>query len=325
MQVPRRGTHGSVLLAVVSVKQMSSRKSSSPRSRVQVWIDGALVAPENALVSVFDRGFLYGDSIFETLRTYGGAPFALLEHMVRLSQSAARVFIDLPATPAELAEEVQSATARSGFAECYVRLMVTRGEGELGLDPGLAHRPLRVMLVAPLTPPPREDYERGISAVTFQTSRVGDATSAAGAKVGNYLVAVLASRKAREHGAKEALITGADGTVIEGATSNLFWLEGGVLWTVPLSAGILPGITRAHILSVARDLGVGCAERTPRLAELLASDAVFISSSIREILPVIAIDQQRVSTGQVHPLVRELHAAFRTKAGVAPLHVDEEA
>src|SRR5690606_3949734 len=172
----------------------------------QVMIDGRLVGEHAAVVSVFDRGFLYGDSVFETIRTYGGRPFELMEHLRRLEWSAERVFIRLPVRLEVLREEVEATLASAGNDESYVRVMVTRGQGPMGLDPSTAEHPLRVIIVDRLQSPPAEAYERGISVITYRTQRVGDATAAAGAKVTNYLVAVLATREARAQGALEALI-----------------------------------------------------------------------------------------------------------------------
>jgi len=263
---------------------------------------------------VLDRGFLYGDSVFETLRTYDKRLFALDEHLERLASSAERVFIQLPVTLGELKQQLIHAVKVSAFVECYVRVMVTRGQGALGLDPQKSVSPLVVVIIAELTLPPVQDYENGISAVTFQASRPADHTVAAGAKLGNYLVAVLGQKKAAEAGAKEALLVTADGDVLEGATSNVFWVKGDTLATVPVAAGILAGITRAHVLALAGDLGWTVAQRIPKLAELMSSEAVFISSSIRELVSVVRIDGEPVGSGQVSPRVQALHAAFRAHA-----------
>ncbi len=280
----------------------------------EVWIDGKKTPQQEAKVSVLDRGFLYGDSVFETLRTYDGLPFALDEHLQRLQESARRVFIDLPCSLLELKGLVKRAVSESAFGDCYVRVMVTRGQAALGLDPRTAVSPLLILIVAPLSPPPPRDYECGISAVSFSAARLGDNTKASGAKIGNYLVAVLGQRKAAEAGAKEALIVTEDGLVIEGATSNLFWMRGQKLCTVPLDAGILAGITRAHLIRVAPQLGLEVLYVVPHLDELLQSDGVFISSSIREILAVVQIDGKPVAGGQVPEIVRRLHQEFRRSA-----------
>lgn len=298
---------------------MASQESQAPHGAVQIWIDGELKQGESAVVSVLDRGFLYGDSVFETLRTYSGKPFALAEHVDRLKKSAEQVLIELPVTPAQISSEIARAVELSGFPESYVRVMLTRGQGALGLDPRVAVSPLRVLIVAPLSPPPLSDYRNGISVITFQTSRVQDDTPAAGAKIGNYLVAVLAHKQASEVGAKEALIKNVAGEVVEGATSNVFWFEGGKLWTPPVSAGILAGITRHHILEVARDLNLPVEMRVPKVHELIRSEGVFISSSIREMLPVVSIDGTQVSSGRVPENTTRLHAEFRRRAGAPPL------
>lgn len=281
----------------------------------QVWIDGVQVDPNRATVSVFDRGFLYGDSVFETVRTYGGRVFAIDEHLERLEQSARRVLIHLPVALGTLRDELYSAAASSRHPESYLRLMITRGVGTLGLDPSSATRPLRVIIVGPLVPPARSDYEKGIGVATFTSGRHTDTAEVAGAKIGNYLVAVLAAERARAIGAKESLIVDGAGRVAEGATSNFFWVEGAgpaaKLWTPPLEAGILAGITRAHVLRVAGELGLSCAYRVPHLTELKKADEVFVSSSIREILPVVRIDEEPIGVGAPGPVTLRLLDAFR--------------
>lgn len=293
--------------------------SNTLPDRIHIWIDGRQVLPEEATVSVLDRGFLYGDSVFETIRTYGKRPFSLDSHLRRLAESAKRVLIRLPLSIEELSQEVLRALREVDYPECYIRVMVSRGVGALGLDPQVALHPVRVIFITPLQPPPLSDYQEGIKVVTFETSRVADSTPAAGAKVGNYLVAVLAAEKAARAGAKEALITSSGGEVTEGATSNVFWFEDGVLWTPPIDAGILAGITRAHLLEAAADLGLSVKLRIPTRSELVASQGVFISSSIRELLPVVKIDEEIVADGKVPQLTRLLHARFRENAGVKAL------
>lgn len=278
---------------------------------VVVMINGRVHAPDEAKVSVFDRGFLYGDSVFETVRTYRGRPFALDQHLARLARSAELVFIELPVSLAELEAEVQQALAASGNAESYVRVMITRGESALGLDTRLADRPSRVIIVADLSLPPARYYQDGIATVTYRTERATDATPAEGAKVGNYLVSVLAMRQASFAGAAEALIVDARGAVVEGATSNLFMLEQGTLVTP--DAGILQGITRAEVLKAAADLGLPVRFRAPSLDELLAADEAFITSSLREMLPVVKVDGTAIGTGRPGAQTQRLHARFKAR------------
>jgi len=276
-----------------------------------VMLDGRLCAPGDATVSVFDRGFLYGDSVFETLRTYGGVPFELDAHLQRLERSAGLVHIPLPLGRAALAAEISEAVAAAANAESYVRVMVTRGQGPMGLDPALAERPLRVIMVQPLQPPPAEQYSQGIGAISYATHRVLDASGVQGAKLGNYLTSVLAMREARLHGALEALILDAGGRVLEGASSNVFAVQGERLITPPVEAGILPGITRGCLLELARQLGLAVELRLIPLEEAYAASELFITSSIRELLPVVRLDGRVLGTGAVGPVFRRLLAAFR--------------
>ncbi len=278
---------------------------------VQVMIDGQLRAPGDAKVSVFDRGFLYGDSVFETIRTYHSLPFALSEHLARLEASASKVFIELPVPVSQLAEEVRQTLAAAANPESYIRVMITRGQGALGLDPALANVASRVIIVEQLKALPPSAYRDGVATVTFKTLRPSDATAAEGAKIGNYLVAVLAMREAKAEGAHEALILDAQGHVVEGATSNLFYVVAGRLLTPPVRAGILPGITRDRILKAAQRLGIETEFALPNVEQLQAADEVLISSSIRELVPVVRVDGVPVGDARPGPITTQLHAEFR--------------
>lgn len=278
-------------------------------------IDGTIHPPEEAKVSVYDRGFLYGDSVFETIRTYGGEPFALADHMARLERSAARVGIAMPIPASAFAMEVRLAVRAARNPESYARAMLTRGSGPVGLDPALASAPFRVILVEPLVPPPVSAYHDGVKVVTVRTERAADAAHG-GAKVGNYLASLLALEHAKRHGAHEALILDAAGRVIEGTTSNVFLVRGGDLVTPPEEAGILPGITRAHLLEVAAELRAAVRFSPITPDDLAAADEVFLTSSIREILPVVRVDDHVIGDGRPGRVTRALHAAFRTRVGV---------
>jgi branched-chain amino acid aminotransferase len=260
---------------------------------------------------VFDRGFLYGDSVFETIRTYGGRPFELGAHVQRLARSAQRVYIDLPVPREQIAEEVERVVIAAANSESYIRVMVTRGSGEFGLEPTNRTAPLRVVIVTPLQPPSSEAYRNGIRVVTFRTRRTVDATAAAGAKVANYLVSVLAMREARAAGAAEALVVDGEGCVLEGATSNVFALIGGQLVTPPEDAGILPGITRARLIEVARQLDLPLKFRALPLDELRRAEELFVSSSIRELLPVVEVDSVPVGRGVPGATTLRLLRRFR--------------
>lgn len=288
-----------------------------PVARRVASIDGRVVGPEGALVSVYDRGFLYGDAVFEVLRAYEGKPFALGEHLDRLRRSAARVAIDLPWDDATLARDVEQALHAAGGGEAYVRMMVTRGSGPLSLDPDTARSPLRVVLVEPASPPTVDAYSRGIAAATVSARRATDGTAAEGAKVTNYLASLLALREAKARGGDEALIVDASGRVVEGATSNVFAVRGGRLVTPPESAGILAGITRRWILALARQSGLEADEAPLSVSDLCAADEVFITSSIREVLPVVSVDDHPIGSGSPGPITRRVHRALRAAVGMA--------
>lgn len=267
-----------------------------------VMINGVLCRPEDAKLSVFDRGLLYGDSVFEAVGTYQGRPFALVQHLERLRRSAALVHIEVPIDDEAFRKEIEAVIAAAGFAESYVRVIVTRGSGEMGLDPGLAVSPQRIAIVTELHRPPELAYDQGVSAITYKTQRTTDDTEAAGAKVGNYLVAVLAMQEAKRVGANEALIVDRLGQVVEGATSNVFVVKAGRLVTPPESAGILLGITRAVIIDVAERVGVPVSYGCPLVKDLLDADEVFITSSIRQLLALAEVDGHAIGNRRPGPV-----------------------
>ncbi len=292
---------------------------SSAPAPVWVAIDGALVPPDRAVVSVLDRGFLYGDAVFETVRTYVGRAFMLAEHLERLAWSAERVAIELPWSPAELTVEVtrllEEVRAIAGPGELTARVMVTRGEGPLGLDPSGATQPRRVVLLQPFKGLAAAAYDDGVEAVTYATHRPSD--SARGAKVANYLESILAIRHARASGAHEALILTGDGFVIEGTTSNVFAIHGSELVSPPDYESLLPGITRRMVLELAPALGLGVVLRRLEPHDLVSADEVLLTSTIREIVPVVRVDGHQIASGRPGLWSRKLLEAFRRHAANA--------
>jgi branched-chain amino acid aminotransferase len=290
-----------------------------------VFVDGERRSPERAVVSVYDRGFLYGDSVFEVIRTYGGQPFGLAEHVERLHRSAAKLAIELPWTPAALIEELAAEVREAGFAESYVRVVVTRGAGPLGLDTDLAERPTRVTLVHPLTLPPAQVYRDGIAVLVTSSARATDGTAAEGAKASNYLANLLALRAAKARGAYEPLFVEASGgsgerLVLEGGSSNVFAVFGDRLVTPP-ERRILSGVTRRYVLASAEAAGLRPEIADLPLSALLRADEACITSTVREIVPVVrVVDAERehsIGSGAPGPAVRRLHHAFRAHVGVA--------
>lgn len=288
----------------------------------KVSIDGVVVASADARVSVFDRGFLYGDSVFEVFRTYDGAPFAEREHLERLARSAERLMIPMPISLEGLSSEVRATIDAAGAGPWYVRVVVTRGTGPLTYDPSTATHPLRVIIVAPLTVPPSEHYERGVAVALMRASRPTDDARAAGAKASNYLANLLAVHEAKQKGAQEALVLGKDGQILEGASSNIFIVRDGKVRTPEPQPGILVGITRASILRAAAEEGIPVEEAEIRPEDLFGADEAFITSSIREVMPVVAAEGRTIGQGVPGPMTKRLHRAYlrlvaeSTRAGV---------
>lgn len=279
--------------------------------------NGEIVSPETATVSVFDRGFLYGDSVYEVVRTYGGKPFALAEHLERLERSAAMIGLTLPVDRETFAEEVRRGFEAAKEPEAYVRIVVTRGAGPIGLDPALADTPLRVVIVLPLPQQPAAQYEEGVSVILVRPGpRAGllPVSVSGTAKTGNYLPNVLAVRDARARGGYEALLLDGEGRVWEGASSNVFCVKDGRIHTPPLSAGILEGITRRHTIWIARALGMNVDEGDVFVSDLAEADEVFLTSTLREIVPVTRVDDRPVGSGRPGPVARALLEAFRREA-----------
>lgn len=290
-------------------------------------IDGRLLPPSEARVSVFDRGFLYGDSVYEVVRTYGGRPFELHAHLARLQHSANRIGLTLPWDVQRVASEVgrtleasrgeeaeDPAAAAWNRGERTVRIVMTRGSGDLGLDPALAVAPTAIVIVHPLAGPPASAYRDGVEACIVGVARAAPTAADPSAKTGLHLPHVLAVREARLHGAYEALLTDGRGRVTEGASSNLFAVREGRVLTPHLAGGILEGVTRGVVLRLARELALGTEEVELAATDLDRADELFITSTLREILPVTRLGGRPVGTGRVGPVTLRLHLAFRTLA-----------
>jgi len=245
------------------------------------------------------------------LRTYGGELFALDAHLERLERSCERVMITPPARRETLRAEVEQTVARVGAPDAYVRIVITRGSGPLTFDVTTARDPVRVIIAQPVSPPPAEVYERGVGLLTVPWGV--DQSPAAGAKDSNYLPNLLATHRARQAGAYEALVLGAGGEVLEGASSNLFLVRGGRVLTPPLSLGILAGITRGLVLEAAGAEGIEAREALLYPHDLYRAEELFITSSIREVVPVVEVDGVRIGAGRPGAVTRRLHRAYRAR------------
>jgi len=275
-----------------------------------VWLEGRAATLEAPCVSVFDRGFLYGDSVFEVMRTYGGRVFARGMHLSRLAASAARVGIELPCSLATLDDELSAALRDAEAGELKIRLMITRGGGPLSLDPSTAEQSTRVMILSPLAAHPDALYTDGVS-VALVPGGALPGSPAAGAKASNYLANLLAAHEARHRGAHEAILHGPAGELREGATSNVFLVHEGHVLTPRAEAGILEGITRAAVFEAARMCGVALTQTVLFPPDLYAADEAFLTSSLREIVPIVAADGRGLGNGRPGATTKALHQAYR--------------
>ncbi len=272
----------------------------------KVLIGGVVKDARDAAIPVLDRGFLYGDAAVETLRVYGGEPFLLERHLGRLRATCARLRLSLPEDDAALAAAARRTLAAAGLAEAVLRLVVTRGQGGFGLDPAGASRPELVVMVLAL--PPAAAPLR--AAVVSQRRLIRGGLDPA-AKTANMLLSVLALAEAKERGANEAILLNERGEVAEASAANLFvWLDGS--WcTPPRDAGILPGLTREVLLEAGRREGWAMAERVVRPEELARAAAIVATSSVREVVPVVAVDGAPIAGGEVPPAAAALADLYR--------------
>jgi branched-chain amino acid aminotransferase len=285
-----------------------------PTPEGAVSIDGQLMAAADAKVSVFDRGFLYGDSAFEVMRTYRRRAFRERDHLERLERSCERLLLPITSGPKEWSAIVQRTVEASNLPECNVRVMVTRGVGPMGLDLSEARSPSLLCFALPLHILPPEVYENGVAVGLSHAARATDGTRAVGAKTSNYLGSVLALHEVKKSGAHEAIIVGSSGEIVEGATSNVFIVRDGELATPPIEAGILAGITRKTVIELATDLGMKVHEVQLHPHDLYRAEEVFITSTVREIVPVVRVDDVVVAKGRPGPYVRRLLEAYRKQA-----------
>lgn len=280
-------------------------------SKVYLSTVGRPVDPGEATVSVFDRGFLYGDSVYETLRTAGGRPVEMTRHLDRLRRSAAGIGLEIPFADELLRAAVAETHAATGNADSYVRVIVTRGTGPLMLDPRVSTVPLLVVLVQELKLPAPALYEAGLSVRIVDIHKISARSLDPTLKTGNYLNSIQALRQAAASAAEDAILCSPAGDVAEGATSNVFMVRAGELVTPALATGLLEGITRALVLALAGELGIGCREAKIWPDELRAADEVFLTSSVRGAMPVTRLDGQPVGDGGVGPVTRRILTRYQ--------------
>jgi branched-chain amino acid aminotransferase len=275
-----------------------------------IWIDGEWLDRTTARVSVFDHGLLYGDGVFEGIRVYAGKIFKLEEHLDRLYDCAHAILLTIPIPKSEFATVLQEAVKRSGLKEAYIRPIVTRGQGDLGIDPRNCGTPTLIVIVDKISIWPPERYEQGLSVVTAGTPIPHRESLSPRIKSLNYLCHAMAKMEANVAGADEALMLDHTGHVAEGTGQNIFVVKRRVVRTPPLYAGILAGVTRAVVLDLARQAGCEVREEILNRFDVYTADEAFLTGTASEIAPVRSYDGRTIGAGKAGPVTRDLMTRF---------------
>ena len=278
---------------------------------LQVYIDGKLYDKEDAKISVYDHGLLYGDGVFEGIRSYAGKVFRLKQHLDRLWNSAKAIWLEIPMSQDAMAKAIQDTLATNGILDGYIRLVVTRGVGTLGLDPNRCSQPQVIIIADKITLYPDELYQKGLEIVTVSTQRNHPAALNARIKSLNYLNNILAKIEGLQAGCIEALMLNHKGEVAECTGDNIFLTRGGKLLTPPTDAGILEGITREAVMELARDAGIEVREIPLTKHDVFIADECFLTGTAAEVVPVVKVDSRKIGDGTPGPITRDLMERFR--------------
>jgi branched-chain amino acid aminotransferase len=280
-------------------------------------VNGRIANADEAVVPVYDHGFLYGEGVYETLRTYAREPFLFGRHMDRLRRSARMISLPVPLSDAELLARVTETTAAcpglTSGTEAYIRILLTRGVGDLSYNLDATPAPTLVIIVKPLVPFPERLFTEGIRVALVGTRRNHPDALNPLIKSNNLLNNAMAMQEAYRHGAEEALMQNQAGAIVECSQSNFFIVRKGLVETPPLDAGLLPGITRAFVIELAQAGGLQVAEATLTPADALGADEAFITGTTREITPVVRIGDKQIGAGVPGPVTKQLLASFRSQ------------
>lgn len=282
-------------------------------------VNGRVYDQAHAVISVFDHGFLYGEGVYETLRTFNGQPFLFERHMQRLRNSAGMLMLSVPLADEEMAARCRETMTAAGLGdshknEAYIRILLTRGEGELSYDPAGCPTPSVIIIVKPHVDPPADAYARGVMISLVDVVRNHPGSVNPLIKSNNLLNNALAMQEAHRRGAFEGVMRNFKGELAECTTSNLFVVKDGVVLTPPITAGLLPGITRAFLFEVGAEAGIPVREAVLRDDDLLNADEAFVTSTTRGVLPATMVDAHPIGSGAPGPLTRALGAAYDRKA-----------
>ena len=284
----------------------------------QVYIAGRLVPKDEAKISVYDHGLLYGDGVFEGIRVYGGRVFLHEEHIRRLYESARAIRLTIPIEPGEMMRAVADTVAANGISDGYVRLVVTRGAGSLGLDIRRTSEPQIIIIADAISLYPQEMYEQGLKIITASTIRNHPQALSPRIKSLNYLNNILAKIEGTDAGCIETLMLNHKGEVAECTGDNLFIIKNGILKTPPPDAGILEGITRGAVIRLAGEAGIDVRETTLIRHDLYVADECFLTGTAAEIIPVVSLDGRDIGDGKPGPMTKRLLAGFRELTRRAP-------
>jgi branched-chain amino acid aminotransferase len=288
---------------------------SSMALRGAVYVNGTIRPAGEAVVPVYDHGFLYGEGVYETLRTYNRVPFLYDRHLARLRKSAGRIHLDVPFTDDDLAGSIDATVEAAGeMREAYIRILLTRGVGELNYDPRSTPLPTTVIIVKPLEEPPARVFEQGINICLVDVLRNHPGSVNPLIKANNLLNNALAMQAANRNGGEEGLMCNYRGELSECSQANFFMIRDGVVLTPPSDAGLLEGITRAYLFEVGRGTGIEVREEVLYPADLQSADEAFITSTTRELSPVTSIDGKPVGSGLVGVVTKRMLEGYRRRA-----------
>jgi branched-chain amino acid aminotransferase len=277
---------------------------------VKIYLDGAFYSKEDAKISVFDHGLLYGDGVFEGIRAYQGRVFKLTEHIERLYDSAKAILLTIPHTPVEMERIVLDTCRESGIRDGYIRLVVTRGVGDLGLNPTKCPKATVFCIATGISIYPERVYQEGLKVVTAATQRIGPASLSPAIKSLNYLNQVLARIEGNLAGADELIVLNHEGHVAECTADNIFIIKKDRILTPPVSAGALGGITRGAVMDIARGMGTPVQEANLTRYDLWVADEVFLTGTAAEVVPVREIDGRIIGSGSIGPRTQAFVRAF---------------
>ncbi len=277
----------------------------------RVYINGELVAREEAKISVFDHGLLYGDGVFEGIRSYNGLVFKLAEHIDRLYASSKAIMLEIPLTKEKMEKGVIETLKANDLKDAYIRLIVTRGEGDLGLDPKKCKDPTVIIITERIVFYPQKFYQDGLRIITVSTRRNSPAAVNPAIKSLNYLNNILAKIEAANSGVQEALMLSVDGFVTECTADNIFILKGKTLYTPPRYIGALPGITQSVVVDLAGEMGLTAKKEPFTLYDVYNSDEAFLTGTAAEVIPVISLDGRTIGDGIPGEITMEIMNRFK--------------